>query len=119
MTEAKATIKFLRSSPDKLREIARVIRGLSVNVALDQLKFISKRATQPINDALKSAIANANNNLKLKTEDLIIKKIEINEGPRLKRWRAVSRGTAHQYKRRTSHISIILEEVASGTENKS
>lgn len=114
MTEVLATIKYLRVSPKKLREVVGVVRGLSPIAALDQLKFLPKRAAQPLAEALKSAIANATNNLKLKIENLRIKTIEIGEGPRLKRWRAVSRGAAHQYKRRTSHIKVILEEMEKG-----
>lgn len=120
MTEIKAQIKYLRVSPKKLREVVDLVRGLSPTAALDQLKFLPKRAAQPLVEALKSAVANATNNLKLKIENLKIKTIEVGEGPRLKRWRVVSRGTAHQYKRRTSHIKIILEErSASGTKDKS
>lgn len=111
MTEVSATIKYLRTSPKKLRAVARVIRKLSPTAALTQLQFMPKRATGPLAESLKSALANATNNLKLNIENLKIKTIEIGEGPRLKRFRAVSRGTAHQYKHRTSHIRIVLEEM--------
>lgn len=119
MTEVVAQIKYLRVSPKKLRQVADLVRGLAPAAALAQLKFLPKGAAQPLADSLKSALANAANNLKLKEENLRIKTLEIGEGPRLKRFRPVSRGTAHQYKRRTSHIKIILEEVVRGQQSKS
>jgi len=117
--EIIAYSKYIRVSPKKTRLVAKAIAGLSPVVALQQLAFLKKGATKPLAETLKSAIANAENNLKIKKEDLKIKTIEIGEGPRLKRFRAVARGTAHPYKRRTSHIKIVLEEVARGSESKS
>ncbi len=119
MVEISATTKYLRVSPRKLREVADVVRGMNTTKALDQLKFLPKSATKPLMQSLKSALANATHNLKLNGDNLRIKTVEINEGPRLKRFRAVSRGVAHQYKRRTSHLKVVLEEVSRGTENKS
>ncbi|MFH0864032.1 MAG: 50S ribosomal protein L22 [Candidatus Gottesmanbacteria bacterium] len=111
MTEVSVTSKYLRTSPKKLRLVANMIKGMKPEEALTQLKFLPKAAAKPLASSLKSVLANATNNLKLSADNLKIKIIEINEGPRLKRWRAVSRGTAHQYKHRTSHIKIILEDV--------
>ncbi|MBI5465597.1 hypothetical protein HY946_03220, partial [Candidatus Gottesmanbacteria bacterium] len=91
----------------------------SPQATLDQLAFLNKAGAKVLLKTLKSAIANAENNLKIKRENLKIKKIEIGEGPRLKRWRAISRGAAHQYKRRTSNIKVVLEEVVSGAKSKS
>lgn len=120
MVEAKAQIKYLRVSPKKLRELTELIKGLAPQAALDQLKFLPKRAAKPLAAAIESALANAKNNLKLNMGDLKIKTIEIGEGPRLKRFRAISRGMAHPYKRRTSHIKVVLEEVEkNGTKNQS
>lgn len=119
MREVTAKIKYLRVSPKKLREVVKVIKGLSPSEALNQLKFLPKRAAGPLEESLKSALANAINNLKLNLENLKIKAIEVGEGPRLKRFRPVARGAAHPYKRRTSHIKVVLEEVQSGSKNKS
>ncbi len=97
-----------------------MVKTLSPEAALDQLKFLPKGAAKPLAASLKSVLANATNTLKLDAQNLKIKSIEIGEGPRLKRWRAVSRGVAHQYKHRTSHIKIILEEMEkNGTKSKS
>lgn len=119
MTEVKAEIKYLRVSPKKLRAVADLIKDLSPKLALDQLKFLGKSGARELTKTLQSALANAENNLKITQDKLRIKTIDVNAGPVLKRFRPVSRGTAHQYKRRTSHIKVILEEVVSGTESKS
>lgn len=109
--EIKAQSKYLRISPRKLLLVSKAIKGLSLKEALENLAFFPKRGAFPLLKTLKSAIANAKNNFKLKEEQLKIKSIEILKGPSLKRWRAVSKGRAHPYKRRMSHIKVILEEI--------
>ena len=108
--EIKAESKYARISPRKARLVAEKIKNLPLEDALENLAFLRKRTAKPILKTLKSAIANATYNFKLKNEDLKIKSIEILKGPVLKRWRPVARGRAHPYKRRTSHIKVILEE---------
>ncbi len=118
MKEAQATIKFQRTNPRKLRALARLFKKLPLAEMLKQLKFSPKEAGRPLLAALESAIANAKN-LKLETDRLVIKTLEIGTGPAQKRWQPVSRGTAHAYKKRTSHIRIILEEKESSSGTKS
>lgn len=117
--EVIAEAKFVRMSPRKVRPVAEAIKSLSPLVALEKLALMPKRAAKPIATALKSALANATNkqsfrpgglNAKLKEESLRIKSIVVGSGPALKRWRPVSRGRAHPYKRRMSHIRVVLEE---------
>lgn len=96
--------------------MAKAIAGLSPSLALEQLAFLRKGAARPLAETLKSAMANAESNLKIAKENLKIKRIEVGSGPALKRFRAVSRGTAHQYKRRTAHIKVILEKIEKGKE---
>lgn len=108
--EIKAESKYVRISPRKAQLVARAIKGLSLKEALESLSFIRKKAAKPIFKTLKSAIANATHNLKLKEENLRIRSIEILKGPVFKRWRPVSRGRAHPYLKRTSHIKVVLEE---------
>lgn len=106
--QAIATQKFVRMSPRKLRLVADMVRDLTPQRAVEILPQIGKRAGEPLGKVMKTAIANA----KVKgisSADLIIKEIQINEGPRLKRGRPVSRGRWHPYKRRMSHIRIILK----------
>lgn len=107
--EITTEIKYIRISPRKLRLLADGLRGLSLQEALDRLQFIGKSAASPLFKSIKSAIANAQNNAKLDIEDLKIKTLEISGGSAFKRWRPVARGQAHSFRRRTSHIRLILE----------
>lgn len=110
--EIKAEAKYIHKSPRKIALLAQVVRGLAASVALQRLAQIRKAASQPLIKVIKSAVSNAVANFKVKSEALKIKKIEVGVGPALKRWRPVARGTAHPYKKRTSHIRVILEETA-------
>lgn len=107
--EVKAEAKYIRMSPRKVRLVAQGLRGLLAKEALLKLQFLAKVAAKPLMKTLKSAIANATNNLKLKEENLKIKRIEIGQGPSFDRFRPVAHGQAHPYKKRTTHIKIILE----------
>jgi len=107
--EAKAVQKFIKMGPRKLRLVADAVRAKTPQEALEILPFITKRAASPISKVINTAIANA----RVKNMDetrLIFKTLEINEGPRLKRFRAVSRGRAHGYIRQMSHIRVVLTE---------
>ena len=107
--EIVAKSKFVRISPRKVALVVKAISGLAPQAALDKLQFVTKSASLPLTKLLKSGLANAQNNAKLKMEDLSIKKIEVSPGPSFKRWRPISRGQAHPYKKRTSHLTLILE----------
>src|SRR3989344_8190898 len=102
-----ATQKYIITSPKKLREVADVAKKLSPTRALEILPFIGKRASTPLAKVIKSAIANAK--VKGQNEgDLTFKEIQIGEGPRLKRFRAGAHGRAKPYKKRMSHIRVVL-----------
>ena len=111
MTEVKASVKNLRSTPRKARLIADFIRGKEVSKALIDLKFLNKKAAKYFIDLLKSAIANAENNNSLKKQDLFIKSVQVDEGAKLKRYRAGSNGKALPFKRRLSNVSLTLEDI--------
>lgn len=105
--EIIAIQKFLIMSPKKLRVVAFEVRKMKPIQSIEVLPHIGKRAAEPLLKVIKSAIANA----KVKgisETDLIFKEIQINEGPRLKRGRPVSRGMFHAYKKRMSHIRVVL-----------
>ena len=108
--EIIATAKFQRVAPRKASLVADSLRGVNAQKALDMVSFIPNSGAKFLSKVLKSAINNAVNNSKLERSTLRIKAIEINEGPMLKRGRAVARGTFHQIKKRTSHIKITLDE---------
>jgi large subunit ribosomal protein L22 len=110
--EVKAFARHIRMSPRKVRLVADLVRGLDVSRAEAQLKFYRKAAARPVLKLVQSAAANATNNFKLNPDGLFIKKITVDGGPVLKRWRARAFGRAAGIKKRTSHISVVLDERA-------
>lgn len=112
MTEVKAKLNYYRVAPRKVRLVADLIRGKSVKEALSQLVFLRKKSAPEISKLLKSAINNAKNNFKIDAEnqDIYIKRITVDEGPALKRYNPKWRGSADPFKRRSSHIIVVLEE---------
>lgn len=109
-----------RISAFKARIVAKVVRKLPVDKALSKLNVVERKSSHLIKKVLESAIANAVHNFGLKQDDLIIKKIEIGEGPTLKRFRARSRGMASHINKRTANIKVYLEaKTADFKDNKS
>jgi large subunit ribosomal protein L22 len=107
-----STQKFIRMSPKKMRFVADVARKMKPGEAIEKLPFTGRQAAKPIINVIKTAIANAK--IKGISEDgLIIKELMIGEGPRLKRGRPVSRGRWHPYKRRMSHVRVVLQTINS------
>jgi large subunit ribosomal protein L22 len=106
--EIKANLNYLRIAPRKVRSVIDLIRGKDIIEAERQLKFISRRASDPVLRLLKSAIANAKSNFNVDKENLFIKEIKVNEGVPYKRSRPVSRGRAFPIMKRTSHVLISL-----------
>lgn len=104
----KAEQKYIRISPRKVKLVTDSVKKLSPVEALEYLKFIRKRAADEVARVVKQAIANAENNFKLKKEDLVFKKILTKKGPIFKRWRAASRGRAHKILKRTTHLEVVL-----------
>jgi large subunit ribosomal protein L22 len=100
--------KNIRQTPRKLRLVANAVRKMPLSAAIQQLAVIERRATMPILKVVKQAIANAVNNHGLATADLELKDIRVNEGPRYRRFRAVSRGRAHNVVKLTSHVTVTL-----------
>lgn len=108
--EIKASLKHLRIAPKKVRLVAHLIKGLSIDKADEQLQFSLKGSATNIKKLLKSAVANAINNKHLKKENLYIKNVIVNEGIALKRWKPRAMGRAAQIKKRASHIMLVLAE---------
>ena len=104
-----AKLHYLRIAPRKVRLVADLIRGKSTRDAQTILNFTTKKAARSLLKLLNSAIANAKNNLKLEEVNLFISKIEVNEGPKLKRSRPRARGQAYAIQKKTSHINLVLE----------
>ena len=108
--EVKASARFIRMSPRKVRLVSDIVRGMDARSALLQLQFIRKSAAKPVSKLLRSAMANAENNFKLGADKLFIKRITVDGGPILARFRARAFGRAAPIRKRSSHISIVLEE---------
>ncbi len=108
--EIQSLTKYARMSPKKVREIALEIQGRNAASALELLSFIPRKSARLVAKTLKSAVANAENNNNLSSDDLIIKKAVVEQGPVFKRFRAGARGMAKPYRKRTSHIRIVLTD---------
>lgn len=106
----KATTKSVRISTRKVRLVADVVRNMSVQQAIVSLSLINKRSASVLAKTIKSAVANAVNNQRLSEEQLIIEKLEVQEGAFLKRFRPSTRGRVHPFKKRSSHITVYLKE---------
>ncbi|MDR3215442.1 MAG: 50S ribosomal protein L22 [Bacilli bacterium] len=114
--EAKAIAKNLRIAPRKVRLVADLVRGKSAVEAMVILANTNKAASPLVDKVLKSAVANAINNHMMDEETLFVKEIMINEGPTLKRFRPKAKGIAAPVLKRTSHISIVIGDKVSNTE---
>ena len=109
--EVKAVLKHTRTSPQKARLVADMIRGKNVNEAMNVLTFARKRVAEKFQKLLKSAIANAEENHKiLDVDDLYIKTLKVDAGVTWKRSMPRARGMATPIRKRTSHITLILDE---------
>ncbi len=108
--EAKAIAKYVRISPQKARLVVDLVRGKKVEEAQNILLFTRKVAAGIVGKVLKSALANATQNPNIDEKVLFVKEIFVDQGPSLKRWRARAQGRAAGIKKRTSHITVILDE---------
>ena len=107
---AKCVAKTIRVTPRKARLVIDLIRGKKVSDAYAILKFTPKGATEPIMKVLKSAAANAVNNLNMKKENLYVKEAFVNDGPTLKRFLPRAKGSADRLLKRTCHITVVVAE---------
>ncbi|MBU1177219.1 MAG: 50S ribosomal protein L22 [Patescibacteria group bacterium] len=107
----KAKLNHLRISPRKVRLVTDLIRGLPVKQAEIQLKFLTKRSSIPILKLLNSAVANAKNNGSISKDNLFVSDVRVDVGPTLKRWRARAMGRASAIMKRTSHITLTLNQI--------
>ena len=106
--EALATARFIRMSPTKARQVVDLIRGRHVDEARRVLKFTPRAASVPVGKVLESAIANAEHNRALPTDELIVVRTWVDEGPTLRRFRPRAMGRATRIRKRTCHISVVV-----------
>lgn len=107
--KASASARFVKIAPSKIRPFARLLKGLSVEKALNATGFSNKKGAFFIGKLLKSMAANLANS-KLSADDFHVEKVAIEQGPVLKRHWSRSRGMARPVKKRTSHIKIVLAD---------
>ena len=108
--QTHATAKGLRLSPLKMQLVAKQVRGLSVEQALLVLKFGKTKAASLMYKVLSSAVANAENNQGADIDDLVISRVLVNEGPRLKRIQPRARGRADRIIKRSCHVTVAVAE---------
>lgn len=108
--EVKAMAKYVRVSPRKARLVMDQIRGKKVEEALDLLNFAPQKSAYLVKKLIGSAVANAEENSEMDVDTLFIKRIYADEGPTLKRFRPRALGRATRIRKRTSHLTVILDE---------
>jgi large subunit ribosomal protein L22 len=108
--QARAELRGIRISPQKVRLVVDVVRGQPVDKALAILRNMPQKAAVEVARTIKSAAANAENNLKMSPEDLVVKEIYANEGPAMKRMVPRARGRGNIIRKRSSHITVIVDD---------
>lgn len=113
--EAKAVARYIRMPARKVRQVVDLIRGRSVEEAINLLHFTPKRSALPVEKLLRSAVANAMNKKeeasKLDPEELFIKEIFVNDGPTMRRYNPGPMGRASIIRKRFCHISVIVADM--------
>jgi large subunit ribosomal protein L22 len=108
--KVRATTRFVPMSPQKVRLVVDMVRGMHVVDAMDTLKFAPKAAAKPVSKVIRSAVANAEENLGLNRDDLFVSEIYADQGP-IRRWRRFgARGRFKPLQRKYSHITVVLKE---------
>ena len=109
--QSKATARHIRITPRKVRLVSDLVRGKSINEALTILKFSSrKRTAKTISTLLESAVANAEQQGRIDVDNLYVKTLLVDQGPTLKRYASRAKGQGMRILKKTSHISVVLEE---------
>lgn len=108
--EARASVRYLRVSPQKARLVVDLIRGKKVDEALTILAHTNKAVSKDVSKLVKSALANAENNMNLDMDSLYVKTAFVDAGPSMKRMRPRAMGRGTIVKKRSSHITVVLDE---------
>jgi large subunit ribosomal protein L22 len=117
-----ATLRNCPTSPRKMRLVTDMIRGVEVNKALDMLKYNPKEASNTLEKVLLSAIANwqaKNEGVRIEESNLYVKEIFVNQARTLKRLRPAPQGRAHRIRKRSNHVTVVLDSALSAEEHKS
>ena len=108
--EVRAVAKYIRISPRKVRLVMDQLRGKKVEEALNALTFAPQKGARIVKKLINSAVANAEENSHIDVDTLYIKRLYADEGPTLKRFRPRAMGRASRIRKRTSHLTVILDE---------
>ena len=108
--EVFAHARGIRIAPRKVRLVVDLVRGMAVNRAMSQLQLMPQKAANEVYKAVKSAVANAENNYGLDPDELIVARIWANEAPSMKRWRPRAHGRVSPQISRSSHITVVVDE---------
>jgi large subunit ribosomal protein L22 len=106
---ARAVARYVRMSPTKVRRVIALVKGRPLQEALDILRFSPQAAAEPVYKVIASAAANAENNLDIDRDTLVVALLTADEGPTLKRIRPRAQGRAYRIRKRTSHITAEVE----------
>jgi large subunit ribosomal protein L22 len=112
---ALAQARYVRMTPMKCRRVIDLVRGMPVQEAIDILRFAPQAAAEPIGKVVASAVANAEHNKQLDRRDLFIAQAYVDEGPTLKRFRPRAQGRAYRIRKRTSHITVVVQSIDTDT----
>ncbi|NLJ76925.1 MAG: 50S ribosomal protein L22 [Peptococcaceae bacterium] len=112
--EAKAIARYVRISPRKVRQVIDLIRGKKVDEALAILRYTPKRASEVVTKVVKSAAANAENNLQMDNDELFVTSCFVDQGPSFKRYQPRAKGRADIRLKRTSHITVMVGDKKEG-----
>jgi large subunit ribosomal protein L22 len=107
--EARASARYVRVTPRKARRVIDLIRGLPAGDAEAVLRFAPQAASEPVGKLLASAVANAEHNHQLDPDSLWVSEAYVDEGPTLKRFRPRAQGRAYRVRKRTSHITVVVQ----------
>lgn len=109
--ETRAATKFIRVSPRKIRLVMDQVRGRKVEEALNILSFAPQKGARILKKLINSAVANAEQNSNVDVDSLYVKRLYADEGPTMKRWRPRAQGRATRINKRTSHLTIIVDDM--------
>ena len=109
--EATATLRYMKASPQKVRLVADLIRGKKVDEAISILRFVKRHSAKDLEKLVRSAVANAENSeAGVDTDDLVVSKIFVNEGPREKRIQPAPMGRAYRIQKRKAHVTVHVSD---------
>lgn len=109
--EARAQARFVRVTPTKARRVVDLIRGMNAEEATALLRFAPQAAAEPVRKVLESAMANADDLDGTPRESLVVAEAFVDEGPTMKRFRPRAQGRAYRIRKRTSHITVVVDQL--------